>query len=310
MATDTPPPPLQFDTVPFRPDGAAPLDGLLLTALFSCGAALVIGAVVSFLHQWFYLVLFFPLGMGLGVGAAGAAGVRVGKVRSPLAAGALGVTAGVLVMLVSHLGDYLLWLRQLEQVAGPRAAELRLTFLEFMNLRAEQGVTLSKVGQGDKGMNLGYIGSYIYWLVEVAFAAGFAAAVMAATTLTPFCPACRSWKQKRVLGSVAAARQTVKEIVGRGELTKLLEPNLPAGHPVVFTAHVCPRCAEQGAVEINLQEVASNATGERRATDLGTWSFGGESWPLWHRLFAAPAPQPPAPSPETHIKESGGGQTP
>ncbi len=303
MATIPPtPPPLRFDAVRFQPDGAAPLTGLLLTALFACAAAVVTGAIVSFCHQWFYLVVLFPLGMGLAVGIAAAGGVRLGKVRNMWAAAALGFTGGVLVMLMSHLGDYLLTLRHLNQM-NPGA---HLTFTEFVDLRARQGVTIGKAGAGaGQGMNLGYYGSYIYWFVEFLFACVVAAAIPGGAAMVPFCQACQSWKAKRVLGKMAVGKEAVVEIVDGGELLRLLGPGRPAGHPVVFTAHVCPHCEDQDTVEINIQEVVTNKKGVPRYTDLGTWSYGGEAWPVWQSLFAPPTP-PPLPNSETHFKDAGG----
>src|SRR5262245_14229483 len=109
-----PPPPLQpYYSVPFRPDGGVPVGGLFLTLLLCGAGALVIGAVVSAVHQWVYLVLVFPLAMGAGTGAAGYIGVRSGKVRNPWVAGGVGLAAGVFVMLCTYYCDYLLALLDL-----------------------------------------------------------------------------------------------------------------------------------------------------------------------------------------------------
>src|SRR5262245_18521399 len=107
MTTDAPASPHRFDAVPYRPDGGAPFAGLLLTILFSFGAAVLLGAAGSLLHEWLYLILLFPAVMGLGVGAAGFGRIKLGKVRNTFVAGLVGITAGALVMLVSYYGDYL-----------------------------------------------------------------------------------------------------------------------------------------------------------------------------------------------------------
>jgi hypothetical protein len=298
VSTVPPKPARTYRADPYQPDGGVPLGGLLLTVVLSFISALLIGAVVSFFHQWFYLVLVFPAAMGAGVGAAGISAIRSGKLRSPLLGGLVGIAAGILVMLTSLYGDYLRVLWEVHtQAPELRALEQDFSFVEFMDMRADQGVAIGRVGRGnDKGMNLGYIGSYIYWGVEIALAAGIAFSMMRPPTRKPFCSGCQLWKKSEVLGGLHVGRETIKGIMDEGDLPQLFKPGLPTGFPVIFTALVCPECADRGTVEINLREVAINAKGEPQHTDLGTWSFAGDALVAWKSGFAVPDHGSPSPA--------------
>ena len=292
-------------SVPFEPDGGVPMSGLLMTMVFTFGSALVIGGVVSFVHQWIYLILLFPMFMGLGVAAAGAAGVKHGKMRSPFQAGLLGLLGGTLVMLASHFGSYLLFL-----LAQPGLLGQGFSFFHFMDLVATVGVTIGKVGQGqDKGMNLGYIGSYIYWSLEAIGAAGIACYIMREPARAPFCVTCQSWKPGQVIGGLAVDRGTVKDIMNQGDLQRLREVGAPAENglpvavPVVFSAYACPNCGQSDTLDINLKEYSVNAKGEQKVEDLGTWTFAGEALPAWEAVFPPPLENPPPVQPEPKADE-------
>jgi hypothetical protein len=287
LPTPSPPPALpqqRFDVTPFRSDGATPPAGVGLTLLYTVGAALAVGMIVSYLHQWIYLVLIFPLLMGGLVGAATAGGIRMGKVRSALLAGFIGLAGGALVMLVSYYADYRLALQQLARLF-PGAQFDDVTFLKFMDVRATEGVAIGKVGGGDKGMNLGYVGSYIYWLVEIGCAAAIAFSIARLPASLPFCTGCQGWKESHELGAALLPPTAAVDLMNQGEIHRFLDPSLATGTPVAFKAHTCQNCGEESTVEINLRELTVNAKGEQKERDLGTWTYPGHSLPVWHQLF-------------------------
>jgi hypothetical protein len=79
------------------------------------GAAVVTGWLVSLVGQWFYLVLFFPIGIGIAVGVAGPKGIKSGKVRHRAKAGMIGLVTGAPAMVTMHFFDYQRFLGQLDQ---------------------------------------------------------------------------------------------------------------------------------------------------------------------------------------------------
>lgn len=291
-----PPTSLQrYHAFPYKPDGGTPLLGLLLTVLLTFGAAVAIGALVSIVHQWVYLVFFFPLFMGLGVGYMGAKGIKLGKVRHPWVAALLGAMGGVLVMLVFHIGDYLLVLQAVNQNApAGQAQDQGFSFLTYMDMQAKEGVTIGRIGRGnDKGLNLGYVGSYVYWGAEMLLAACLAGLWMKSASNEPFCTTCHSWKPGQALGIVTVQKEVVKEIMNNGDLPRLSQEikggSLTGSSQVLFTAYACPECGNQSTVEIGLREVVFEKKGNRKdKSEIGTWSFPIEALPTWMSLFAVP----------------------
>jgi hypothetical protein len=131
---------------------------------------LLVGLVSSLVAQVIYLVAIFPLGMGLLVGGVGSALVRYRKVHGPVVVGAASVLAVALTMLGMHAGIYARALGEIEkQVPGIRARGLTdpMMFARFTDRRAMEGVVINRPGARDgSGTNLGYVGSYVYWLAE------------------------------------------------------------------------------------------------------------------------------------------------
>ncbi|MBI3854129.1 MAG: hypothetical protein HY293_00395, partial [Planctomycetes bacterium] len=79
----------------YAPSGKVGPAGILLSVGFGLAAAAVCAVVFHFVGRFFYLILLFPLGWGLAVGAAAAAGVRAGKCRNA----AVGLAAGAFAAL-------------------------------------------------------------------------------------------------------------------------------------------------------------------------------------------------------------------
>ncbi len=96
-----------------------------------------------------YLVLIFPLFVGIVVGCAGWVLIRVGKARGGFVISVATVLAVAATVLGLHFGDYLRFLSVLEpQVPGIRAKMLSdpAFFFRFVQRQAEEGVVIGKAG--------------------------------------------------------------------------------------------------------------------------------------------------------------------
>jgi hypothetical protein len=126
---------------------------------------------------WCYQVLLFPIGIGFSIFGAGYVGVRLGKVRNGVAGAVAAVLGGVVAILTLH---YCVFLRAVDDAPDLLPEErtlLKLSpgdFIRFMDARAQDGVRLSAIlsmpsdqTRKDLGLNLGYTGSYVFWLVEL-----------------------------------------------------------------------------------------------------------------------------------------------
>jgi hypothetical protein len=280
--TPTPagPPPTvtpRFHATPYRPDtGIDPL-GLLLVVPGTLAAAAVVGLLFGLLHGVFYLVFLFPVFMGGAVGLIGAALARPGKLRNPGVAAGIGVVGGVAVMAFMHLVEA--W-----------RVGLGFDLFEYLDLYARVGVTIGKPGQSGSGMNLGYVGSWIYWGVETAISACVGAVAMQAWLGRPYCPDCDAWKRPVPLGMIDVPTPQAVAAVVEGDAAALLPRRGPeTKQGLRLTAHVCPTCEGTGDVEITLTEVGVTPQGQPAARQLVRVTYPGA---LWREIapFAGPLP--------------------
>src|SRR5262249_50463795 len=76
------------------------------------------------------------------------------------------------------------------------------SFSSYLDFAAHMGVSIGSVhdvaAKGNKGgINLGYIGTYIYWLVEVLIVAVIAFLAAGVRASKPYCGQCSSWKETK-----------------------------------------------------------------------------------------------------------------
>lgn len=211
---------LRFHTIPYTPDGGFSLNGLLFLLVGLGIAGIVLGVITFYVSKFFYLILLFPMLIGLALGGLGGLLVKKGKVRAPWIAGLTGLLAGILAMLTVHFLDYRQFLDAREAdpflknvgkqgrdllVALAPAADREMVkrelavenFFDYMDYSAHVGVSIKKAGGNDKGMNLGYIGTYIYWAVEALIVAGIVFSMTRKPAHEPFCPLTNEWKVPR-----------------------------------------------------------------------------------------------------------------
>lgn len=69
-------------------------------------AGIFLGIVVHYVSQVIYLILIFPLIIGLGLGGFGRSLVKRLHIRSPMLGGVAGLSAGLLATMTTHVFDY------------------------------------------------------------------------------------------------------------------------------------------------------------------------------------------------------------
>ena len=213
-----------FEVTPFRADGGTPMLGVLLTVTLGVIAAGVLGVAASFIGRWFYLILIFPLAVGGGTGLAVALGLTYGKVRSPSVALLAGLLGGIFGMFTMHYCNYRQFLNTVEQEVPGGIAELEKAgfgFTAFMDARATAGVS---IGRGKKGLNIGYVGSIIYWLAEVGIVLWVVGAIAHSSASEPFCTRCNEWKVAQILyGSLPVSPQAGASAVAEGDAARFIQ---------------------------------------------------------------------------------------
>jgi ssDNA-binding Zn-finger/Zn-ribbon topoisomerase 1 len=302
----------RFDVVPYQPDGGVTVPGIVLMLAIEVLAGVVLGLVSAFIGQWFYLVLFFPILIGLGLGGIGIPAIRLGKVRNPLVGGLIGFFGGCVAWTSGQLLGYVAFLAernenraQLQAAAnwqpgvgwiGNRPSDEQIReareilqvkgLFSFIDFSARQGVTISRAGAADdKGMNLGHVGTYIYWAVEFLIMAGVALAVMRKATMRPFCTDCQSWKKNHWLGGLLPPPEEAARAVTAGKLDHL-EDHDPAPKKRELRLHVavCPRCHSDGPLEVRLVRIVKTQ-GRDQETELAHVTYPGEALAALEKLF-------------------------
>jgi hypothetical protein len=305
----------RFDVAPYRPDGGVTAPGVVLTFALEALAGVVLGLLSAFIGHWFYLVLLFPLLVGLGLGCAGLLGVGLGKVRNPLIAGLAGVLGACVASATGQLFEYVGFLadraanrQQIEAVAawqpapvpgppvaGPAPDEVqdaraRLAvdgFFGFVDFSARRGVTISRAGSfNDKGMNLGHVGSYIYWGVEFLIMAAVAFAIMRKAATDPFCTACRSWKKDHRLGSLRPPAEEAADALRAGKLGRLddHDPSTRKKGDLRLHVAVCPNCHDDSPIDVRLVRV-TQVQGRDQQKVLAHVTYPGEALAALEELF-------------------------
>lgn len=299
-----------FEVRPYKADGGYSMGGVLqlIGTLGICG--MILGAITSFISQYFYLVLLFPIVIGGIMGAIGAFFIKMFHIRAPLMCGLAGFIAGCLAMIAVQFTDY----RNFQSQLGPDAEvlmeiadnfdELKAnmeelpeevkalieeldqnpeflralrvkTFFDYVDFSAHQGVEIGRA-RGGKAMNLGYTGSYIYWGVEMLIVAGIAFMIMSGAADEPYCPECGVWKDQRVLRDIDDATH-VSNRLSSGHIEAFPVGESTAMPDARVTLSVCPDCGEEGDIDVKVERVKVNAKEEESTSMLSHTTYPGEA---------------------------------
>jgi len=307
----------RFHPEEYKADGGFSVFGLPILLLVLCAAGAALGWLASFIGQWFYLIVLFPVAIGIGLVIVGIFVGHMTKMRSPGVAVVLGLVSSGVAVPAMHFFDYQRFLGERATVlelapvlenlpAGARDAksaealqvlkEVRDvdSFPQYLNMEATRGITISR---GKAGFNLGYIGTWIYWCVELVVVAGMTMLGLVAGAASPFCSSCNSWKDNRELGTLQKKGVDIAAFVKNGEIERLQEQSpAKAGGDLVLSAAVCPNCKGQSSIVLKLEEVTKNAKGEEEKKEQLLLTYPGEALAELEALFSN--------SPESSVKKS------
>jgi hypothetical protein len=300
----------QFAPQPYKAQSGFNLLGVLLLLVALCLAGLGLAWLGSFIAQWFYLIVLFPLAIGLGLAGVGALVNYRAKLRNAPLAALIGLLAAVWTMAAMHYFDYQRFVGQRDQLlrenpqllndgpaAGltdPEEVEARRllnqargvdSLPKYLDLQATDGVRIGRGGDG--ATNLGYVGSWIYWGVELIILAAMSVGLMIANAREPYCTACDTWKKERELGTFVGDGQQVHYFLTTGDIESLSDYG-PAktGGNLVLSVAVCPNCQGDAPVEVNLSESIRQGKQETGRRSLGRLTFPGAAVPELESLFS------------------------
>jgi hypothetical protein len=239
------PAPAGFEVRPFKAPTGGSRAVLVVPMMIGLLAAMVMAVVCAIVGSFFWLVVVFPLLHGAVVGLAVGFAARVSKTRLPGGVGTVGALAALASVFGVQLLDYLAFR------TDPGAP--RVGFWGFLDHRATEGIQIGKAGAGGGGMNLGYTGTIIYWVVEAAVTMLAAGGVAAAMCVGPFCEACNVWKRKRVLGPYKVEPAAAAAALAAGNPAGI--PEVPASGvkaQVTLSLYECPHCGEDAEIDVHL----------------------------------------------------------
>jgi len=134
----------------------------------------------------------------------------------------------------------------LEPSPAPTALE---AFVAHVQGLASQGTTISDVGRDDDGDNIGAIGTYLLWLLDLLIIVGVAGGMTWEQVRQPFCERCKDWFQKdeRVVAiAPATAGAAVLGAMQSGNthgLASAYAPLLPKKPFIAIGIRACKKCS-------------------------------------------------------------------
>jgi hypothetical protein len=267
---------------PYQPSLIAPAGGLAILFLAVVLGGAAIGALVSlFSQQVLYLIVVFPIAMGLLAGYFVARAVHAGKIRNPGVAIAAAILAGLIVYATLWAVDYLHF-RSLTALLSSQSSPTAAQVDDLMNnvLRQKTGQTgligyamIRAQGADNHALvNLGPTFSWIYWVIELALILWMAVLVGRRPAYDPFCEPCNRWfGQQRLMGTLGASRsKEVLDLVNGGLFLKLgeeLQSNPALPNLGVFMATPGADCVDGGAF-LAVRKQSRGSGGNTSFTDL------------------------------------------
>lgn len=230
---------------PYVASGKSGPAGVPLMAAVALGGALAVGVLEGLLSGFINLLVIFPalVGGAAGGGAAWAIGSR--KVRKPMTAVAVAALAACVGYGATHYVAYRSARSEIsERVATePSLAEVVqqngvdatvdavltsrgavLPFIGFLDLAAENGITISKAGSSSSSKpTVTGMGVWILWSLEMLIAVICAVFIAYGRAAAPFCEGCDTWYDRTETLAVGAAGEKLKETKGRFEAGQLAE---------------------------------------------------------------------------------------
>jgi hypothetical protein len=278
----------------YRPSNRVSATGMFFLLLAVLCGGLVFGGLAFALSRLVWLIVLFPIGLGIAAGAILSSVITRQKVRNP----ALAVVAGLLMALVIYgtlnYGGYLSFQSEMRQVASEKgvlaadaqdalidmvlASETGSTgFFGYLKLMAQEGVSIGRVGSSNQA-TLPEPLTWGYWLVELGIIGAIAALAGREAAKKPFCETCQQWYGGGThLGSAAeAAKEQLLGAAQSGSFRKvgqsLSQRNVGSPSLEVYIAHC--RAEQEHPSVLTIRHSSLDSKGKLQFKDLLTAMIG------------------------------------
>lgn len=196
---------------------ASPSVDFLIVTLFAILGGVIFGIVVRYISNYFWLIVLFPIILGMLAGFIYAQGIRAFRVRSGTAVALGGMLMGLLIYITSYYLQYCEFMELLREFIasyddpllldhdlfhlGAQEGEA-LSFWGYMQIEAAEGFSIGRGGR--RGIHVSGLCVWIYWIFEIGLTGMIIAGSGVEMCKRPFCEKCQDWYQSgKLLGSVA-----------------------------------------------------------------------------------------------------------
>ena len=264
----------------YVPSGKAGGAGLALTIGAAVAAGVVLAVPVHFVGRFLYLILVFPVLWGLGIGLAAALGVRRGNCRNVTFAAMAALLASIASYGTYHVLENWHVRTQLKEAIRQQGVDPDAVYDEYLKeeygvagfegelkFRAEAGMSIGRVGRGDKEGKplISGVGMYVYWLVELAIIGFMAVTPALAQAKSLFCEPCLAWYvRKPAMGIDAVKAQGAVAAIEQRDWAAFAAC---AGTGGVLSLEKCPSC-EQSPIGVVLEVVTADEKGKESRAKL------------------------------------------
>lgn len=167
---------------------------------------------------------------------------------------------------------------------GLRALRVN-SLVRFVDMQAHFGMEILNQKGAPKAaaLNLGYLGSWVYWIGEMLIVAGIVCFWMCRAAADPYCSQCNQWKRDQVFGPFPNSKE-VARIIKEGQLSRFEadpDPSEMGGYVRIFK---CPECHLEGAPDVFAERWTMNQKGEVLAKRLVGVTYPAAAFPALYAI--------------------------
>jgi len=193
--------------------------------LQSIGGGIITGAMFGIIGSFVYLIILFPILMGVIGGSIITRNAKFTKTRNPFLVASASVLTVIALYITFHYMRYTgFWVISAFQAFGDfsdkslQAGKVVVNyvlkeetgysgFIGYMLYKAQQGVSIGRLFRSIS-LNLGPIFTWVYWLIEAGLIGFITFSIGKDTLKKRFCEHCNSWyTEKEHIGGVSINKQ-------------------------------------------------------------------------------------------------------
>lgn len=239
--------------------------------LFGGATAIIGGIVYQLLVTWIpfiYINILLTLGFGALLGAITGLGLKRGQLRNNMIAALLCTVIGAGAVGFTHLAAYEKTLRSVASETGTSASELRekLTFQQFIELKAKLGWKIGKVSASGSNLSGGFV--YFVWGVEALIIVGLSIGLGIGMVSDPYCEGCKEWTTEHKLPDRQGSSGSIKADAEAGKLDPIVQRKDQGSDLLAYTVHSCPKCKDSSYLTVDKVTLKEKKKGEmERSTE-------------------------------------------